>query len=239
VSDSDSVQLAIIVPAFNEAHGLRASLDRLASWLRTTDWDWEIRVVDDGSADGTADIVAAAASAEPRVVLQREAHRGKGGAVRAGMLAARASLRFMCDADLSMPPRELPRFIAAAGQGAHVAIGSREGASARRIGEPWWRHGVGRVFNFAIQRLAMPGIADTQCGFKLFTGEAADAIFADATLDGWAFDVEVLALARAKGRRIVEVPIEWHHRAESQLSVARDSWRMLRDVVAVRRRFRK
>lgn len=231
--------LSIVIPAFNEAGRIRSSLDQLTTFLDAQPWDYDIRVVDDGSSDGTADAVLACARANPRIVLQRESHRGKGGAVKAGLLAATGVFRFMCDADLSMPTAELLRFLPPRQTDCDVAIGSREGLGARRVGEPWMRHFVGRVFNRAIQSLAVPGISDTQCGFKLFTAESVQAIFPHVTLDGWAFDVEVLCIARAKGLRIVEVPIEWHHRPESKVSVLRDSWRMLRDVLRVRARTRR
>ena len=232
------VSLSIIIPAFNEERRLPATLEQLIAFLDTKPWDWEIRVVDDGSADGTCRVVEDHARVQPRVVVQREPHRGKGGAVRAGMLRATARYRFLCDADLSMPARELPRFLSALSQGADVAIGSREGAEARRVGEPWRRHITGRGFNWAIRAIAIRGIPDTQCGFKMFTAEAANRVFSHVTIDGWAFDVEALVIARALDLRIAIVPIEWHHRAESQLSVTRDAWRMLRDVWRVRARAR-
>lgn len=231
--------LSIVIPAFNEARRIPDTLAQLATYLAAKPWDWEIRVVDDGSTDGTVEAVAAASRRNPRIVVQQEPHRGKGGAVKAGLLAARGDYRFMCDADLSMPPSELVRFLPPALSNFAVAIGSREGAGARRVGEPWRRHFVGRVFNRAIQWLAVPGIADTQCGFKMFTADSVRAIFPHVTLEGWAFDIEVLSIARAKGLRIVEVPIEWHHRPESQVSVFRDSWRMLRDLLKVRARARR
>ena len=236
---SDSFSLSIVVPAFNEERRLPATLRQLTDFLSRHTWDWEIRVVDDGSGDQTASVVRAAAALNPRIVLQQEPHRGKGGAVRAGLLAARGDFRFMCDADLSMPPEELPRFLPPVQQPFDVAIGSREGAGARRVGEPLRRHLIGRVFNYLIQMIATRGIADTQCGFKMFTADAVRAIFPHTTLDGWAFDVEVLCIARALGLRIVEVPIEWHHRAESQVSPIRDSWAMLRDLFRVRMRMRR
>jgi hypothetical protein len=136
-----------------------------------------------------------------------------------------------------MPATELPRFLPPLSH-ADVAIGSREGAGARRIGEPWRRHITGRVFNWAIQTIAIKGIADTQCGFKMFTADAAQRTFSKVTLDGWAFDVEALAIASEIGLRIQEIPIEWHHRAESQVSVIRDAWRMFADVWRVRTRRR-
>jgi dolichyl-phosphate beta-glucosyltransferase len=236
---SSRLSVSIVIPAYNEARRITATLEELAAYLAGQPWDWEIRVVDDGSADDTAAIVQAAAVREARIVLQREPHRGKGGAVKAGLLAATGDFRFICDADLSMPPRELPRFLPPVLERFDVAIGSREGAGARRVGEPWRRHAVGRLFNFAIQRLAVPGIADTQCGFKMFTAAGARAIFPHVKLDGWAFDVEVLCIARALDLGIVEVPIEWHYRAQSQVSVLRDSWPMLRDLFRIRARARR
>jgi dolichyl-phosphate beta-glucosyltransferase len=231
----DRLSLSIVIPAFNEARRIGATLDQLTAFLGRQPWDWEIRVVDDGSTDETVTIVLRASGADPRIVLQREPHRGKGGAVKSGLLAARADYRFMCDADLSMPPTELPRFLPPAQPPFDVAIASREGPGARRVGEPWRRHVVGRLFNYAIRWLVVPGIADTQCGFKMFTAASVQQIFPHVTLDGWAFDVEALSVARAKGLRIVEVPIEWQYRAESRLSLVRDGFRMLRDLFAIRR----
>jgi glycosyltransferase involved in cell wall biosynthesis len=231
--------LTVVIPAFNEARQLPATLAQLTAFLEQRSWSWEIRVVDDGSTDGTAEVVRSVSQRDARVVVQREPHRGKGGAVKAGMLAATGDYRFLCDADLSMPPHELDRFLPPALDGVDIAIGSREGVGARRVGEPWRRHVTGRVFNFVIRRLVLDGIADTQCGFKMFTARAVDAVFPHTTLDGWAFDVEVLAIARARGLRVVEVPIEWHYRSTSRLSIARDASAMLRDVLAVRSRLRR
>jgi dolichyl-phosphate beta-glucosyltransferase len=232
------LSLSIVIPAFNEARRLPSTLQHLIEFLETQPWTYEIRVVDDGSTDSTATVVEAQTRLFPQVVLQREPHRGKGGAVRAGMLGATGQYRFLCDADLSMPPSELPRFLPPVVD-ADVAIGSREGHGSRRVGEPWRRHVTGRVFNLVIRTLAVPGISDTQCGFKMFSARAAEAVFREVTLEGWAFDVEALAIARSLGFRIVEVPIEWHHRPESKVSVVRDSWRMFRDVWKVRRRLRQ
>ena len=230
------VTLSIVVPAFNEEARLGATLADLEAFLRRQPWDWEVRVVDDGSADGTCAVAERAAAEEPRIVLQREPHRGKGGAVKAGLLTARAEYRFICDADLSMPVRELPRFMPPVRTDFDIAIGSREGHEARRIGEPVIRHLAGRVFNLSVQRLMVPGINDTQCGFKMFTAQAVEAIFPFVRVDGWAFDIEVLYLARVKGLRVVEVPIEWHYRRESRLSLLRDGAGMLRELLAIRAR---
>jgi dolichyl-phosphate beta-glucosyltransferase len=233
---ADRLSLSIVIPAFNEARRIAATLDQLTAFLSQQSWDWEIRVVDDGSTDQTVAIVEAASRSDPRIVLQRESHRGKGGAVKAGLLAARADYRFMCDADLSMPPAELPRFLPPAQREFDIAIASREGRGATRVGEPWRRHIVGRMFNLAIRWLVVPGIADTQCGFKMFTAASVQKVFPRVTLDGWAFDVEALRIALDNNLRIVEVPIEWHYRAESRLSIIRDGVRMLGDLFTIRAR---
>lgn len=122
---------------------------------------------------------------------------------------------------------------------ADIAIGTREGAGARRVGEPLTRHLAGRAFNAVVRTLTVPGIQDTQCGFKMFTAEAAERIFPRTTLDGWAFDVEVLGLARVMQMRVVEVPIEWHHRGESQVSPFRDGIAMFADLLRIRARLRR
>ncbi len=230
------VTLSIVIPAYNEQARIGATVQALAAFLRGRDWTWEIRVVDDGSTDGTAGVVEEVARTGAGVLLQREPHRGKGGAVKAGMLAATGEWRFLCDADLSMPAGELPRFLPPALADADVAIGSREGPGARRVGEPLARHLMGRTFNRAVQALILPGIEDTQCGFKMFSARAAGDIFPRVTVEGWAFDIEVLYLARLLGYRVVEVPIEWHYREASQVSMVRDSAGMLREVLRIRRR---
>lgn len=231
--------LSIVVPAYNEERRIRASLERLTAHLSARGTTFEIRVVDDGSADGTARVVDECAGEMPGVVLQREPHRGKGGAVKAGMLQARGGYRFLCDADLSMPVEELARFLPPALEAFDVAIATREGAGARRVGEPLRRHLTGRVFNLLVQRLAVPGIEDTQCGFKMFTARAVETLFPHVTIDGWAFDIEVLFLARRAGLRIVEVPIEWHYREDSRLNMSRDALAMLREVLQIRSRARR
>jgi glycosyltransferase involved in cell wall biosynthesis len=231
-----ALTLTIVVPAFNEQERIGATVHALSEYLSPRPWTWEIRVVDDGSSDGTASVVAGLAARDARVVLQREPHRGKGGAVKAGMLAAISQFRFLCDADLSMPAGELSRFLPPVLSGFDVAIGSREGVGARRVGEPLVRHVMGRVFNYAVQQAVLPGIEDTQCGFKMFTGRAADAIFPRVTVEGWAFDIEALYIARLLGLEVVEVPIEWHYRHESQVSMFRDSAGMLRELLRIRRR---
>lgn len=226
--------LSIVVPAYNEAGRIGATVTTLAGSLSRQAVPWEIRVVDDGSTDDTVAVVESAASGDARIVVQREPHRGKGGTVKAGMLGTRASLRFMCDADLSMPAHELDRFLELVPSRFDVVIGSREGAGARRVNEPAYRHHMGRLFNTLVRATVLSGFNDTQCGFKMFTGEAADRIFPRVRLDGWAFDIEVLVIAQQHALRVHEMPIEWHYRPQSQLSPLRDSIRMAQDVLRIR-----
>lgn len=228
------LSVSVVIPAFNEERRLGATLVTVTEHLREQPWDWEVRVVDDGSVDGTVVVAEAAAAEEWRVVVQREPHRGKGGAVKAGLLASKGEYRFICDADLSMPIAEIARFLPPQAGAFDVAIGSREGLRARRVGEPAYRHVAGRLFNLGVQTLVLPGIEDSQCGFKMFTAGAVRSIFPKVSVDGWAFDVEVLAIARAQGLRILELPIEWHYRAESRLNMLRDGWQMLRELIRIR-----
>lgn len=231
-----ALSVSIVIPAYNEERRLGATLEAVTTFLREQPWDWEVRVVDDGSADGTLAVADAAAAGEWRIVVQREPHRGKGGAVKAGLLAAKGEYRFICDADLSMPIGEVVRFLPPQATGFDVAIGSREGLRARRVGEPAYRHLAGRLFNLGVQALVLPGIEDSQCGFKMFTADAVHSIFPRVGVDGWAFDVEVLAIARAQGLRVIELPIEWHYRAESRLNMLRDGWQMLNELLRIRLR---
>jgi len=230
--------LSVVVPAYNERARIDAALRDLSSALATLVPSWEIRVVDDGSTDDTATLAERASARNPHIVVQREPHRGKGGAVRAGMLAARGGLRFMCDADLSMPPREIKHFIEAVPATADVAIASRELPGAVRIAEPTYRHWMGRGFNWLVRATTLPGIHDTQCGFKMFSAAAVEAVFPHVTTDGWAFDIEVLALARQLGLRVREIPVEWHYGAVSRVSPVRDALGMTKELWAIRRRLR-
>ena len=231
-----ALSLSVVIPAFNEERRLGSTLVAISSFLATQPWTWEIRIVDDGSTDETVAVAEQFAAGEPRVVVQREPHRGKGGAVKAGLSAASGQFRFICDADLSMPIDEITRFLPPLAAPFDVAIGSREGRKARRVGEPKYRHLMGRLFNRGVQWLVLPGIEDSQCGFKMFTADAVRSIFPRVTVDGWAFDVEVLAIARAQQLRVIEVPIEWHYRAESRLSMMRDGWEMLKELLRIRLR---
>ncbi|HEX9188595.1 MAG TPA: dolichyl-phosphate beta-glucosyltransferase [Vicinamibacteria bacterium] len=211
--------LSVVIPAFNEARRLPATLARVREHLAAQGRPHEILVVDDGSSDGTAEVARQAPGAGVRV-LRHEPNRGKGYAVRRGMLAATGERRLMTDADLSTPIEELAGLEGAIARGWDVAIGSRAVAGARiEVHQPAYREAMGRAFNVLVQALLLPGLADTQCGFKLFTATAAEAAFSACRLDGFSFDVEALYVARRRGLRIAEVPVVWRNDAATRVSL--------------------
>ncbi|MEM9292205.1 MAG: dolichyl-phosphate beta-glucosyltransferase [Acidobacteriota bacterium] len=229
--------LSIVIPAYNEEERLGATLGMLGRFAAEREEVVELIFVDDGSSDGTADLLADFQPPElrcPPRLLRSPQNRGKGHAVRQGMLAARGEQILFSDADLSTPLGELDRLQQALA-GAKVAIGSRALAQSRIVkSQSRVRVLGGKALNLAVQLLALPGIHDTQCGFKLFTREAAQAIFRRATIDGFAFDVEVLYLARRLGFQVAEVPVEWHNAEGSKVDPLMDGLRLLRDVLRVR-----
>jgi glycosyltransferase involved in cell wall biosynthesis len=226
--------LSIIVPAYNEEQRLPASLEKIAAFVNGQAFQSEVIVVDDGSRDRTAEVVEGYAACYPFISLIRNPHRGKGCAVKTGMLAGTGEYLFLCDADLSMPIEQVLRFLPPSRADYGIAIGSRESEGSRRIGEPGYRHLMGRVFNLIVRLLAVPGFQDTQCGFKSFRRDVARDVFSVQRMDGFGFDVEVLFIARCRGYRIVEVPIDWYHMANSRVSPIRDTFKMFRDVLEVR-----
>ena len=229
--------LSVVIPAYNEEGRLPDTLVEVAAYLSRQSYDWEIIVSDDGSEDDTAAVVRDSAIHTANLRLLTLPHRGKGSAVKHGMLAAKGQHRFLCDADLSMPIELLETLLPPRAPTTDIVIGSREAPGARRIGEPLRRWLMGRLFNAMTQFLAVPGISDTQCGFKVFNASAAQILFPLQTLDGFAFDAELLFLARRLGLSIGEVGIEWHYRTESKVRPVRDGWRTLRDLLVVRWRW--
>jgi dolichyl-phosphate beta-glucosyltransferase len=227
--------LSIIIPARNEEHRLLLTLQKVTTYLANQPYASEVLVVDDGSTDGTAALVQGftSQSERPLRLLQTEA-AGKGHAIRTGMVAAEGRYRFMCDADLAMPIHEITSFFPPALMGVDVAIGSREGEGAQRFNESVFTHLRGRIFNRVVQLLLVPGVKDTQCGFKCFTAAAAESLFTRQRLNGFAFDVEVLFLARRLGMRIQEIPITWVHDTRTSVRSLRQSLDMFKDVLRVR-----
>lgn len=230
--------LSIIVPAYNEEVRISDTLEQIADFLTTRDYPWEVVVADDGSFDGTAALVRQFADRYPQIRLLTLEHRGKGWAVRQGMLASTGEYRFICDADLSMPIEQVERFLPPQVEGVDIIIGSREMSDSRRIGEPARRHLMGRFYNWLIQLLAIKGIKDTQCGFKCFRGAIAEPLFQRQTLDGFAFDVELLFLARRSGLTMREIGIDWRYRGHSKVRAFQDSLIMTGDLLKIRWRHR-
>ncbi len=228
------VFLSIIIPAYNEERRLPVTLAQAYDFLQQQPYRGEVLVVENGSQDRTFEIAQEFAREHQGFCVLSEASRGKGSAVKRGMLAASGEYRFMCDADFSMPIAEINRFLPPALTGFDVAIASREAPGAVRYQEPPYRHRVGRVFNGLIRLLALPGLHDTQCGFKCFRAPVALDLFGRQTLSGWSFDVELLFIAHLLGYRIVELPIPWYFNPDSKVSVVRDSLRMAVDLVRIR-----
>ncbi len=227
--------LSIVVPAYNEERRLPHSLEQIHAFLQTQPYQAEVLIVENGSTDGTWQVIQAFVARYPGQMRGlRSPRKGKGLAVRLGMLAARGRYRFLADADLSMPITELPRFLPPRLPAFDIAIATREGPGAVRYGEPWHRHVMGRAFNLLVRALALPGLHDSQCGFKMFRGPVAEDVFRHVRLEGMAFDVEVLFIARRRGYRIVEVPIPWYFDPDSRVHPIRDTLHMLRDLVRIR-----
>ena len=231
--------LSIVIPAFNEEARILDTLRQVVAYLAARDFPWEVVVADDGSSDATNAISAQFAAETPNVRVLSLPHRGKGWAVRQGMLAAQGKYRFLCDADLSMPIDQVKRFVPPELEEVDLAIGSREAAGSRRIGEPSGRHVMGRVYNNLVKTLAVPGLNDTQCGFKCFRGEIVPQLFEHQTVDGFAFDVELLVLAAKHGLRVHEVGIDWYYREHGKVRLFRDSLAMTWDLLKIRWRHRR
>jgi glycosyltransferase involved in cell wall biosynthesis len=225
--------LSIVIPAYNEAHRLPSSLELARAFLNAGGLNAEVVVVDDGSQDGTAAVVEEAQRDWPALTLLRQAHAGKGAAVRLGVSQAKGDQIALADADFSMPITEFRRFMPDALGDYDIAIASREAPGAHRYGEPEYRHIMGRVFNGLVQWLLLPGIEDTQCGFKFLRRAVAQDIVRQLTIDGWGFDVELLYIARRHGYRIREIGVPWRYGSDSRVSPVRDTLTMIRDIGTV------
>lgn len=233
-------RLAVVIPSYNEDQRLLPTLTRVAAFLERQPYSSTVIVVSDGSTDGTNAVAAEFCESHPSFkLLAYEPNRGKGYAVRKGMLQAEADLQLFSDADLAAPIEELQKLEAAIADGADIAIGSRPLRESNLVvRQPLYREMLGRGFNKLVQLLGVPGIQDTQCGFKLFTRDAAHDVFSRCSYDGFSFDIEALFIARLRGYKIAEVPIVWAHQPGSKVSLVRDGARMVWDLVKLRARGR-
>jgi glycosyltransferase involved in cell wall biosynthesis len=230
---------SIIIPAYNEENRLPSTLEQVFHFLESQPFSAEIIVVENGSDDRTFEIAQQFAAGHPIVHALHSDRRGKGLAIQQGVKAATGEYIFLCDADLSMPVEESIKFIPPTLQNVDIAIASREAPGSIRYHEPYYRHFTGRVFNTLIRLLVLPGLQDTQCGFKCIRADVARDIFPYQTLTGWAFDVELLYIARHHGYSIAEIPIHWYFNVDSKISVFRDSLRMFLDLLRIRRNARR
>jgi len=236
VDEPANPRLSVVIPAYNEEQRLPRTVEKIERYLDGKSVHYELILVDDGSTDGTRQVMDAAAERNPKVRIEAlPANRGKGRALAAGVATARGEKVLVTDADLSTPIEELEKLEAALKSGAGVAIGSRSVRGSRvEIPQPVYRVLMGKVFNVIVQVVLLPGIWDTQCGFKLFRTDVARPVFAALTTDGFGYDPEVLFLAKRRGVRIVEVPVVWRNSAPTKVMPIRSSLDMFKHVVRVR-----
>ncbi len=229
------VFLSVIIPAYNEARRLPKTLRATVKYLAAQGYSWEIAVVNDGSRDWTADVVREMSVVESRVrLLQYGENRGKGYAVRYGMTHVSGEYRLFMDADNATTVDQVEQFLPYFHMGFDVVVGSRDVPGAEvAVHQPWWKEKLGEGGNLWIQLWAVPGVHDTQAGFKVFTARAAEKVFPRLTIDRWGFDVEALAVARLLGYKIAERPIRWVNSPDSKVSV-KAYWQVLLEVVQVR-----
>lgn len=236
-----NIDLSVIIPAYNEAERIGKTLERLHGYLAPLGLAYEILVVDDGSTDTTGDIVRQMTPQIARLqIIDRPLNRGKGFTVREGMLRASGNIRLFADADNSTDIAHFDQMRPLFDQGHDLVIASRNANDAEQacqaVSQAWYKRLIGQLGNQIVQLLAVPGIWDTQCGFKAFRAEAAERIFSQATIEGWGFDIEVLALARALQYKIGIIPAHWINDDRSHVRLA-DYWRVLADTFTVRRNF--
>lgn len=236
--------LSVIIPSYREEKNFaRGVLDEVISYLKAQKFTWEVILTDDGSSDNTVKLLKDFAKKHENVRVVENPHRGKGPTVSSGMLAAKGQYRLFTDFDQSTPLSDFEKFLPYIDDGYDVVIGSRALQGAKREKEPIHRHVMGLVFNVLVQLIAVPGIHDTQCGFKMFTAEATESLFPKLVIYGnkerqdsftGAFDVELLLLARKNKFSIAEVPVGWEHNETERVNPLKDSVRMFADIVRIR-----
>ena len=231
--------LSIVIPCYNEQDRLPATVEAIKAYMAARGVDYELILSDDGSTDGTPAVIARATEGDPRVHSARLPHnRGKGRALAEGVALSKGDRVLVTDADMSTPIDELPKLEAKLDAGAGVAIASRAiRGSQIVIHQPIYRALMGKTFNLIVQVMLLPGLWDTQCGFKLFRGDLARTVFGQLKTDGFGYDPEALYLAKRRGEKIAEVGVVWHHSAPTKVAAVRHSLGMFRDVVKTR--FRK
>lgn len=231
--DQNSPYLSVVIPAYNEERRISSTLARLHGYLAQQPYGSEILVVSNGSRDRTVEVVQECARTVPNISVVSIPQKGKGVASKTGVLRSRGEIIFLCDADLSMPAEGLDRILRAT-ETADIAAGSREAPGARRFQEPWYRHLMGRIFNRLVQLLAVPGVEDTQAGFKAFRRPVALKLFERQAVNGFGFDVELLYLARKYGYVTREVPIDWYFDADTRVRPGIDTLSMLGELIQIR-----
>ena len=215
----EKIYLSIVIPAYNEEQRIEKTISKLISYFSKCSYKWEIIVVDDGSVDSTCEIVLNLINFDSRIKLFKLNHLGKGSAVRKGMQKSNGDWKFLCDADLSMDVNNFSRFLSDSSSPTHdICIASREVEGSKRFNEPIIRHIKGRLFNYAVKIFTFMGIQDTQCGFKLFSRESSKILFSNQKFNGWAFDVEILVIAKQSGFTIREIPINWYYKEGSKMT---------------------
>lgn len=234
--------LSLVIPAYNEGKRLLKNLDTIRLFFSSQNYAYEVIVVNDGSQDDTESVVQRYQQGWSQLLfLSDSVNHGKGFSVRKGVLAASGDFVFFCDADLSTPLHECDSLLAGLLKGNDMVVGSRylkrdKSASGqeKEVSQTVLRRMTGRTFSFIVRSIVSPGVHDTQCGFKGFTRKSANALFSHQKLNGFAFDVEILYLARKFGLKVSEIPVEWHEDPSSKVSLFRDSMRMFADVVKIR-----
>lgn len=238
---NEPIHLSLIIPAYNEALRLPPTLARVLEYLAAQPYTTELIIVDDGSSDGTGEVAEAAICEFPlHRVLRNEPNRGKALSVKRGLLEGRGEYLLFSDADLSTPIEETEKILAALDAGADVAIASRQlPGSVLTVHQPWYREFAGRLFGWINQFVLLPGIPDSQCGFKAFRREAAHEILAHQKLSGWAFDAELMFIARKLGLKIAQVPVTWTNDPNSKVKMLQDGAKMVMDLFRIRRLHRR
>lgn len=236
--------LSIIIPAFNEkANFLKGVLDQIVNYLQNINYPYEVLIVDDGSTDGSVDLLDKFCQEHKHFSLIKNSHMGKSGTIASGVKHAQGEYILFTDFDQATPISEFEKLLTYLEKGYDIVIGSREVTGAKRDAEPWYRHLMGKGFNFGVKLIAVPGIQDTQCGFKAFRTEVAKNIFTKlqvykpkeiSNAFTGAFDVEILFIARKLDYKIAEVPINWSHVETNRVSPLRDSFLMALDVIKIR-----